>query len=74
MALQRLLLLLVLLLAPCGLAAQDAAEEAPPPEPLTVADPAIPPANLQLLVDPLTLDELALEAAAWRDLVRPRST
>ncbi len=73
MAIRELLLIAVLLLGPLAAAAQDeAAEEAPPPEPLTVAEPEILPADLKLLVDPLTLDELALEAAGWRDLARAK--
>ena len=44
------------------------------PSPLTTADPAIDVVHLDLLVDPLTLGELQIEADAWRDLVKAKAT
>jgi len=39
---------------------------------ITVADPNIPIGHLDLLLDPLTRDELLVEAKAWRDLVKAK--
>ncbi len=72
MVIRALSLIAALLWLPVGASAQDGAAEAPPPEPQTLGDVGILPANLKLLVDPLTVDELALEAAAWRDVVRAK--
>jgi small conductance mechanosensitive channel len=41
-----------------------------PPQPLTAADPEIEEQSLQLLVNPLTQEELVVEANAWRDLLK----
>ncbi|WP_152052415.1 mechanosensitive ion channel family protein [Tautonia marina] len=46
------------------------AEEAP--EPQTTADPEIPVDQLELLLQPLTKDELVVEADAWRDLLKQK--
>ena len=40
------------------------------PQPLTTADPSIPTEHLELLVKPLTKEELILEADGWRDLLK----
>jgi len=45
-----------------------------PPEPITTADPAIPVEHLALRLDPLTQEELVVEADAWRDLVKAKAT
>lgn len=51
-----------------------AAEEAdPPPEPVTTEDPAIPVAELELLLKPLTKSELLVEAEAWQGLVKAKA-
>lgn len=44
------------------------------PAAVTTADPTIPTDNLSLLVRPLTRDELAAEATAWRDLLKDKAT
>ncbi len=39
---------------------------------ITTADAAIPPEKLKHLLKPLTKDELAVEAGAWRDLLKQK--
>jgi small conductance mechanosensitive channel len=41
-------------------------------DPVTTADPAIPVDHLELLVKPLTKEELAIEADGWRDLLKAK--
>lgn len=41
---------------------------------VTTADPAVPVDHLDLLLDPLTKEELLAEAEAWRDLVKAKVT
>jgi small conductance mechanosensitive channel len=53
-------------------AAQE--EEAEPPEPVTTGDPALPPAQLEFLVTPLTLADLEVEAQAWQALLKAKAT
>lgn len=48
----------------------DSTEEAP--EPTTVDNPTIPTDQLELLVRPLTMEELEVEAAGWLDLVKEK--
>ncbi len=48
--------------------AAEAAEAASTP--VTTTDPELPTEVLSLLLDPLTRDELAIEAAGWRALLR----
>jgi hypothetical protein len=51
------------------------AEENPQPkplEPVTTVDPSIPVDELKLLVQPLTTDELFVEADAWLALLKQR--
>ncbi|MFM1902869.1 MAG: Small-conductance mechanosensitive channel, partial [Planctomycetota bacterium] len=55
-----------------GMAAAAAATAEPPPAAITTADAAIPPEKLKHLVKPLTKDELAVEAGAWRDLLKQK--
>jgi len=43
-----------------------------PMPPVTAADAAIPPDHLKFLVKPLTKDELAVEAKAWRELLKSK--
>jgi len=59
---------------PALVAADD--DKAPPPEPqaTTTADLAIPIAELEVMVKPLTADELKIEADAWMKLVRANAT
>jgi small conductance mechanosensitive channel len=52
----------LLLLASCLLA----------PAPATTADAAVSPDRLKFLVKPLTKDELAVEAEAWRELLKQK--
>ncbi len=53
--------------------AQESAKETPaPPSAVTTADPEIPPDNLKLLAKPLTMEELVVEANAWRDLLKAK--
>lgn len=49
------------------------AQEKTAPEPVTASDPAIPVDYLDLMLDPLTKEELQVEAEAWRDLVKAKS-
>lgn len=42
------------------------------PTPISTEDLAIAPVDLNLVIDPLTLDELAIEAEAWRDAVKAK--
>ena len=42
------------------------------PSAVTAADPAIEVEHLELMLDPLTKDELAAEATAWRDNVKAK--
>jgi small conductance mechanosensitive channel len=60
-----------LLLAWAGttLSADDAAD---PPPPVTTADADVAPEHLKFLVKPLTKDELAAEAGAWRELLKAK--
>jgi small conductance mechanosensitive channel len=48
----------------------DAAAAAPAP--VTTADPDVSPEHLRFLVKPLTKDELGVEAAAWRDVLKAK--
>lgn len=41
---------------------------------VTTADPTVPVDHLDLLLDPLTKEELLAEAEAWRDLVKAKVT
>jgi len=42
------------------------------PAPVTTADAAVSPDRLKFLVKPLTKDELAVEAEAWRELLKQK--
>lgn len=50
-----------------------AAEEAAEPQPVTTADPAIPNDELELLLKPLTKDQLLIEAQAWQSLIQQKA-
>ncbi len=50
------------------------ADEATAPAAVTAADPGITLERLKLLVKPLTAEELAAEATAWRDLLKAKVT
>lgn len=52
--------------------AEDKNKQEPPPEPVTISDPSIPVDELELLVKPLTADELLVEADAWLELLKAR--
>lgn len=51
---------------------QAAEEAAAPPKPTTTSDVEITVDQLELLVKPLTREELAVEAAGWRDLLKEK--
>ncbi|MEE4605494.1 MAG: hypothetical protein V2J65_29720, partial [Desulfobacteraceae bacterium] len=54
------------------LCAEEKAKQKPPPEPVTIADASIPVDELELLVKPLTTDELFVEADAWLGLLKAK--
>ena len=56
-------------LHPTGVGAE---EKKPTPSPTTVDNPTIAIEDLSLLLKPLTKEELAVEADAWRDLLRTK--
>jgi small conductance mechanosensitive channel len=68
----RLLMLIVCLTIIQPVQAQE--DEAEPPAPVTTGDPAIPVAQLEFLVVPLTRADLEVEAAAWQDLLKVKAT
>ncbi|MBN1931272.1 MAG: mechanosensitive ion channel [Desulfobacterales bacterium] len=43
-----------------------------PPSPVTAGDPNIPMENLDLILKPLTREELIVEADGWRDLLKKK--
>jgi small conductance mechanosensitive channel len=47
-----------------------AADEAPPPAPTTTGNPDIPVKELQYLLNPLTKDELVVEADGWQVVLK----
>ena len=51
-------------------AQEDVQKPTEKPAAVTTSDPQIPVENLDLLVKPLTKEELAVEADAWRDLLK----
>ena len=54
--------------------AQDQEQPAEPDiEAVTVADPEVPVDELQLMVKPLTVDELKVEAEAWMELLKEKT-
>ncbi len=63
--------LLTAILSALALASPLAAEEAPAP--ITTGNPDITTGNLELLLTPLTKQELAVESEAWRDLVKAQA-
>ncbi|MGI9472549.1 MAG: mechanosensitive ion channel domain-containing protein [Rubripirellula sp.] len=69
----RLFLLAIAWIAACpfasNLAAQEDSSESPA-KATTVSDPEIPVEHLELLIKPLTKEELVVEADAWRDLLK----
>jgi small conductance mechanosensitive channel len=60
-----------LAILPAPTTAKDA-EPPPPPQPVTTVDPTIPVDELELLVEPLTAEELLVEADAWRALLKQK--
>ena len=63
---------LTIVAAVAARAAEQGGEPAPP-EPVTTTDPAIPTDELELLLKPLTKDQLLVEADAWRGLVQAKA-
>lgn len=53
-------------------AEEAAPKDQPPPEPITTKHPDIPVDELEMLVKPLTTDELVIEANAWLGLVKTK--
>ncbi len=72
LALAAALACLLLAATPSALAQDAAAEAGAKPEApaALTADPALKLDHLKLLLDPLTKDELLVEAEAWRDLLQ----
>ena len=56
----------------CLLFAAQEAEAKEQAQPVTTSDAEIPLDHLDLLVKPLTQEELAIEATAWRDLLKAK--
>lgn len=67
----------------CASIAQEAVAQAPPAEPaaitsdktedpVTTADPKISADDLEVLLQPLTRDELLIEVGGWRDLLKAK--
>jgi len=52
--------------------AEEKTKQEPPPEPVTISDPSIPVDELELLVKPLTAEELFVEADAWLGLLKAK--
>jgi small conductance mechanosensitive channel len=59
----------VVLAVATAVAAEPAGD---PPAAVTTADADVSPDHLKFLVKPLTKDELAVEAAAWRDVLKAK--
>jgi small conductance mechanosensitive channel len=57
-----------------SLSAEETTPSALPPQPVTTAEPAIPVDELVLLIQPLTTDELFVEADAWLALLKAKVT
>ncbi|MBN1421013.1 MAG: mechanosensitive ion channel family protein [Planctomycetes bacterium] len=53
-------------------AAEPPAPASPPPAATTAADPKIPIEELELLLRPMSKEEVAVEAAAWQGLLRDK--
>ena len=70
----RMLICLLIQALGLGIAvAQEAAtSDTQAPAPQTTADPNIPVEYLELLLEPLTVGELEIEATAWRDLLKAK--
>lgn len=62
-----------LALQPCR-AQEEAAKEAVKKNPVTTVDSTIPVAHLEVLLKPLTKEELVVEADGWRDLLKAKLT
>ena len=52
--------------------AEEKTKQEPPPKPVTISDPEIPVDELELLVKPLTAEELFVEADAWLGLLKAK--
>jgi small conductance mechanosensitive channel len=57
-----------------SLHAEEASKSAPSLTPVTTADPAIPVDELALLIQPLTTEDLLVEADAWLALLKAKVT
>jgi small conductance mechanosensitive channel len=65
-----LLLLALVVTSACTARAADAPADLP--QAVTTTDAEVSPEHLKFLVKPLTTDELAVEAAAWRDVLKAK--
>jgi small conductance mechanosensitive channel len=63
-------LLVLSMILPASLAAEDSAK---PDQPITTADPRIPTDELALLLNPLSKEELLIEAEGWQGIVRAKA-
>jgi small conductance mechanosensitive channel len=64
---------LVLINGSCGQDVEQAqTAEKEPPEPTTMGNPEIPLEQLELMLKPLTIEELVVEADGWRGLLRSK--
>ena len=57
-----------------SLHAEQTSKSEPPPEPVTTEEPSISVDELALLIQPLTTDELFVEADAWLALLKAKVT
>ena len=71
----RVLFSLILLVSSAcsAFAAEEAGDAKEPPKPTTISDPKIAVDQLQLMLKPLTVEELKVEADGWFDLVRAKA-
>jgi len=68
---RKMLLLATALSLSCVAALAE--EDAPAPAPVTTEDPSIPVDELDLLLKPLTKEQLLIEAEAWQGLVQKKA-
>ncbi|MGB7947224.1 MAG: mechanosensitive ion channel domain-containing protein, partial [Candidatus Binatia bacterium] len=64
--------LFMLLALGATLRAAEKSQPEPPPKPVTTGEPTIPVDELELMVEPLTADELVVEADAWLALLKAK--
>jgi len=63
-------ILLAFALSPSVVVAADGAAQ---PAPITTSDPSIPAAEIELLLIPLSKEELLVEAHAWQEIVKAKA-